>query len=142
MKRLTSIFSLLLLLLFGGCSQQPAEIHYGGDECAHCKMMITDNRFAAQIVTETGKSIKFDAIECMAAYAGDHKSELKEAKFWVSNFDQPGTWTAIQDAVIIRSNQIKSPMGASLLALSGPEAAKQHLAEYPGEKKSWEELVR
>ncbi len=105
-------------------------------------MMITDNRFASQIVTATGKAIKFDAIECMANYAGDHKSKLKGATFWVINFEAPGTWIPLRDATIIRNPGIHSPMGASLLAFKSAGEAENHLNEYSGEYIQWDNLVK
>lgn len=143
MKTFIKISPLLAFtLLLTACSQEPATINYGSDECMHCKMMITDNRFAAQIVIETGKAIKFDSIECMAEYAGSHKSELKDARFWVSDFSSPGSWLDVQQANIIKSEVINSPMGASLLAIGNDEAADEHLSEFPGEQVQWERLVR
>lgn len=142
MKKVTYIFAGVIMMLLTACSQEPADIHYGGDECTHCKMMITDDRFASQIVTKTGKSIKFDSIECMATYAGDHKAELKSAKYWVSNFSNPGNWIDIQHAFIVRSEVINSPMGASLLAIDSQKSLVQHLAEYPGKTESWKQLVK
>lgn len=130
------------MILVSSCSQKPAEIHYGSDECAHCRMMITDDRFASQIVTETGKTIKFDAIECMAAYAGDHKSEMHSAKLWVSDFSSPGEWLNVENARLIESRVVKSPMGGSLLAIDSPEAAEEYLNEYPGEVTDWQQIVK
>lgn len=131
-----------MMLLLAACSQQPAEIHYGSDECSHCRMMITDARFASQLVTETGKVIKFDSIECLAGYTGDHKTELESAKAWVSDFNNPGRWLAVSKAQIIRSKVINSPMGASLLALEPGRETTQHLSEYPGRRMRWEQLVK
>ncbi len=142
MRNIIYILFLALIVLLSSCSQQPAEIHYGSDECAHCKMMITDNRFAAQAVTETGKSIKFDAIECMADYAGENKSELQSAELWVSDFNNPGIWININNAFLIKSEVINSPMGESLLALDTEKDMKEHLAEYPGERVEWQQLVK
>lgn len=129
-------------MLLSACSQEPAKIHYGSDECAHCKMMITDNRFAAQIVTETGKAIKFDAIECLADYAGDNKPDLKSAKMWVSNFNNPGNWVEANSASIVKSEVIKSPMGESLLAFETKTEMQDHLSEYPGEPVGWQRIVK
>lgn len=133
---------LLLAGLLAGCSQEPAEIHYGQDECAYCKMMITDNRFAAQLVTETGKAVKFDAIECMARYSEDHPAEVEEARLWVSDFSRPGEWLNLENALLVRSEVIRSPMGAGLLALPSEGAVAEHLAEYTGEQIGWERIRR
>ena len=142
MKHLKYITLLIAMTLLTACSQQPDRIHYGSDECAHCKMMITDNRFAAQLVTETGKAYKFDAIECLAEYTGANKSELESAKFWISNFYEPGTWIEADKAFIVKSEVIKSPMGESLLAFEIEQQMQDHLAEYPGEEIAWQRLIR
>ncbi len=144
MKMKKRLYTTMAILVIGlaACSQKPAELHYGEDECSYCRMMITDNRFAAQLVTETGKAVKFDAIECMAAYAGEHKSELESARYWLSDFSTPGNWIGLQEATLIRSEEINSPMGASLLALPDEETAGRHLADYPGERVSWEQIVK
>lgn len=130
----------ILLLFLAACSQEPAEIHYKSDECAHCKMMIMDERFAAQIVTSKGKAIKFDAIECMIAYSNENDLDPETAKFWVSDFNNPGNWIEATQAVYVKSEEIQSPMGASLLALESQEESQAHLDQYPGKTLSWEEL--
>ncbi|WP_372639112.1 nitrous oxide reductase accessory protein NosL [Fodinibius sp.] len=140
MKRITTpfIFALSLWLLATACSQEPADIHYGSDECAHCKMMITDNRFASQIVTEKGKAYKFDAIECMTAYANEHPEVSEGALRYVSNYAEGGTWLRATEAQYVKSEVVNSPMGESLLAFPSPEAAKRHIAERPGKLLGWE----
>lgn len=140
MRAFKFIFLLSLTLLVA-CSQEPAEIHYGSDECAQCKMMITDNRFATQIVTSKGRAIKFDAIECLTAYRRQHNDELEGAKLWVSNFGSPGEWLPAQEALYVQSEVINSPMGASLLALPSMQKAKSHIGKNPGTLLNWEEVA-
>ena len=135
-----SILIVAVMLLISACSQEPATIHYGSDECQHCKMMITDSRFAAQLVTEKGKALKFDAIECLAAYEKNSGEQFSEAKLWVSNYETPGEWLPIPGAQFVKSEVIKSPMGASLLALPSPEVAQNHIREKAGTLLSWEEV--
>jgi copper chaperone NosL len=143
--RRNNIFTLLSLILISmvtiSCSQEPAEIHYASDECAHCKMMITDNHFAAQIVTKKGKAIKFDAVECMAGYAKAYKEDLKEAKFWVSDYSNPGQWLSLEQARFVQSEVVKSPMGAFLLALPGEEQMHTHLLDKPGKEITWQQIL-
>lgn len=129
-----------LLLLVTACSQEPAEIHYGSDECAHCKMMITDNQFASQIVTGKGKVYKFDAIECMAVYHRMNKDELSGAMLYVSNYDNPGNWLNAREAQFVKSEVVNSPMGESLLAFPSPKEAREHTAEKPGTLLKWAEV--
>lgn len=137
-----TIAVVFITLLLGACSQLPSEIHYGTEECAHCKMIISDPRFAAQMVTDTGKAITFDAIECMAGYAAEQREKSAGARFWVSNFKNPGEWLELGEAHLIRSEVIRSPMGGGLLALPGEKESDAHLAEYPGERVEWDQLSR
>ncbi|WP_428234829.1 nitrous oxide reductase accessory protein NosL [Gracilimonas sp.] len=143
-KKARIMLTIGLLFFAAGCSQEPVEIHYASDECSHCKMMITDNQFASQLVTEKGKALKFDAIECMAAYHqnNENKEELNSAKLWVSNYEQPGMWLDATEASFVRSEVIKSPMGASLLALPSYEAAENHIQDKPGRVIAWEEVTQ
>lgn len=131
---------LAVALLFTACSQEPAEMYYGSDECAHCKMMITNPQFASQIVTEKGKAIKFDAIECMAVYHRNHNEQLKGAKLWVNNYQNPGQWLLAPDAQFVKSEVVNSPMGEALLAFPTQEVAKKHLQDNPGKLMDWKEV--
>lgn len=127
-------------MLVIACSQEPAEIHYGSDECAHCKMMITDSQFASQIVTEKGKAVKFDAIECMAVYHRMNKEELEGAMLYVSNYNNPGNWLKAKEAQFVKSEVVNSPMGESLLAFPSQKVAKKHISEQPGKLLKWAEV--
>ncbi|WP_445665828.1 nitrous oxide reductase accessory protein NosL [Fodinibius sp. AD559] len=129
-----------LLLLATACSQEPAEVHYGSDECAHCKMMITDAQFASQIVSDKGKAYKFDAIECMAAHYRINKDELDGAKLYVSNYNKPGNWLNAKEAQFVKSEEVNSPMGESLLAFPSQKEAEKHLSERPGKLLKWAEV--
>ncbi|MEX0995112.1 MAG: nitrous oxide reductase accessory protein NosL [Balneolaceae bacterium] len=135
MKGLTTILILALIALYA-CNQEPRTVHYGEDECEACKMMIVDDRFASQLVTEKGKVFKFDSIECMAAYAAKNVKTEQQNVLWVSNFSNPGTWIRAEEAQFIQHETIKSPMGLSLLAVKPGESEWDgNGAEY-----TWEEI--
>lgn len=129
-----------LLMLATACSQKPAKIHYGSEECAHCKMMITDEQFASQIVTEKGKALKFDAIECMAVYQQENADELQGAIRYVSDYNNPGNWLKAEEAQFVKSEVVNSPMGESLLGFSSQEEAQKHVSERPGQLLEWAEV--
>lgn len=133
------LFATVLMLVIA-CSQEPAEVHYGSDECAHCKMMITDAQFASQIVTEKGKAYKFDAIECMAVYHRMNEDKLDEAMLYVSNYDNPGNWINAKDAQFVKSEVVNSPMGESLLAFPSETEAQEHISDQPGKLLKWAEV--
>jgi copper chaperone NosL len=102
--------------LLAGCATGPTPIHYGSDACEHCRMVIADPRYAVELVTETGKVLKFDAIECAAAHASSVPGELEA---WVHLPSDLDTWIAAQNVRFRQSDEIRSPMGAGL-AVAGP----------------------
>lgn len=133
---------LAILLLTSGCSNEPSKIYYGEDECAHCRMIITDARFASELVTETGKAYKFDAIECMAAFLSQHEDlNVKTSKLWVHDFSNPDKWLSRDEAQFVHSEEIRSPMGLSLLALPNKDAVQQHLNRHPGDTVGWSRIM-
>lgn len=141
-KSVRNIIQLVALcMLITACSQEPVKIHYGSEECAHCRMMITDDRFAAQIITKKEKAIKFDAVECLAAYQAENEKDQEGAVYWFSNYENSGDWIKFENAVFIKSEVVKSPMGASLLSVSSSEEAEKHLQNQPGKVISWSEIT-
>ncbi len=110
--------ALLATLLLSGCSApKPAKIVIGQDACASCNMVISDARFASQVVTNTGKVYKFDSVECMVAFLTEGKVPKDQVhSAWVSDYMNPGTWLKAEDARYLQSVQIRSPMGLNLSA--------------------------
>lgn len=134
------VSAVVLVFFATACSQEPVEIHYASDECAHCKMMITNKQFASQLITEKGKAYKFDAIECMAVYHRENKDDLSGSRLWASNYNEPGTWLDAFEAQYVKSEVINSPMGESLLAFPSKEAAEEHVEDKPGRMLLWDEV--
>lgn len=67
-----------LIFLFGCTESKVEEIHYGKDYCDHCKMQITDKRYGGAILTTEGRTLKFDAVECLAGAKHSLKGHIKE----------------------------------------------------------------
>lgn len=119
MKNNLIAYILPVLILLSACiSQEPSDIRIHTDECTYCKMVIADERFPAQLVSEKGKTYPFDSIECMAAYADQNQNITDGAKLYVTDFTEPGTWLLIDEADIYQSEDIQSPMGLSLFAVA------------------------
>lgn len=142
LKQLLPIATLLLggIALSGCSSDQPDTIYYGQDACAHCTMLITDERFAAELKTSKGRAFKFDAIECMAAYSNNHADQLDGAHLWVKNFAVPEQWILVNEALFLQSPDVKSPMGLSLLATESREEMDQLQQEFGGQTMNWSEV--
>ncbi len=116
----------------------PAEIHYGVDQCDYCKMTIADKSFGSQLITDKGRALRFDAIECLAAYERNFTAQGKQAaSLWVSDFEQPGHFINRDQAVIIVAERQRSPMGVGLVAVASEAAARELIAKVGGRILDW-----
>jgi copper chaperone NosL len=124
---------LTLAVLLAACSRGPDPVHWGVEECSLCRMMISDDRFAGQVMDARGKTWKFDALECMPAFLADN--DMTDYTAWVS--DGPTGWTPVEDAYFVHSPQINSPMGGGLMAFSDPDMAEEVARELGGTLLDW-----
>ncbi len=137
MKNLIPI--LIVCGLFTACTPAAEPISFGEDMCAHCKMTIVDEPFAAEVVTQKGKVFKFDAIECMMQFLQIKQSD-KMALMLVRDYENPKEW---QDAIkcnYLISKDLPSPMGAGLSAWLSKENAAAMQAQKGGELYDWATL--
>jgi copper chaperone NosL len=131
-------FLLPLFFLFSCKGDKPEPVRLGEDVCEYCKMVIADERFAAQVITKKGRVYKFDAIECMVGYYNQNEEEIKRA--YVVNFLNPKEFIPAEKAFYVRSPEIRSPMGMNLSAYKSKEDAKKALEGKEGELLDWKAL--
>ena len=139
MKKSLVFLTLFLLLLSACINQEPKEVNLHTDECAYCKMVISDQQFASQLVSDKGKSYPFDSIECMAAYAYQTPDVAENAKHYAADYTQRGEWLLIDNADIYHAESVPSPMGLSLFALPRQDSIPSQIAD--AEKMSWDETI-
>lgn len=85
-----------------------------GDACAFCRMMVSDARFAAQVVAPGEEPLFFDDIGCLAS----HLRSTKPAPGEVAHVADHRTrdWVLAADAVYTRVETLSTPMGSHLVA--------------------------
>ncbi|XDD54567.1 nitrous oxide reductase accessory protein NosL [Leptospira sp. WS4.C2] len=98
---------------------RPERLTVGEMKCSHCSMNIVDMRFHTQLITYKGKRYHFDAIECLNQFQND--KNLKAQKIWVTNYLDTKEFLSKDEAIIIHSDKIRSPMGAGLAAFKTHE---------------------
>ena len=109
--------ALLLVALLAACDRGPRPIAYGRDACDYCRMVISDPRYGAELVTAKGKVHEFDSIECLAAYYLQARAAGAAVhSIWVSDFERPGTLVPAAEARYSRASGPASPMGKGLTA--------------------------
>jgi len=119
-----------LLLTLPGCTQPrpegPPEIRYGQAECAHCGMIVTDDRYASAIratIENEHRDFFYDDLKCM--YLNDRREKLPaEARRYVHDAETRA-WLSIDQARFILDPEVQTPMGSGILAFatSSPRAA-------------------
>ena len=115
----------LAAVVLAGCSTGPQPFAFGEDQCAHCRMTVTDPAYATQVVTSTGKVYKLDSSECLRAFLeGDALADEEVRSVWVSAADTR-TLVGADDAWFVRSPNIQSPMGGGLAAYESRGAAEE-----------------
>ncbi|MEX1211935.1 MAG: nitrous oxide reductase accessory protein NosL [Balneolaceae bacterium] len=131
---------LLFVLILSGCTQGPRELSMGEEECAHCRMMLSESAYASQVVMNRGRSFPFDSIECMVAFWVTHIEPESIHSVWVPDFRNEDVWLDATTAVYLQSETMRSPMGLSLSAYDSEESARLQMEESGGRLLSWEEL--
>ena len=76
MKTINAFLILGLLTLLSCTHQKLEPIKLNIDKCNNCGMTISDIKFAAELVTNKGRSYKFDDIACMMKYIYENKENL------------------------------------------------------------------
>lgn len=145
--------TLVYLLLSGGalvagaCRRPPdtgpPQIRYGEHECAACRMLVSDERFAAALVLEQGGKVTklaFDDINCVFAYLSEHPPA---GTHHVYTHDlETRAWLDARQAVFIRSARLETPMASQVAAAPTSAAAEKLLSRYPGERLTFEEVAK
>ena len=67
-RRLIAASLSAILLVACARTDAPTEPVWGKEPCAHCKMLVSDRRYAAQIVDEAGERRFFDDVGCMVLW--------------------------------------------------------------------------
>ncbi len=143
MTRHALITSLVLALVLLSCSEpEPKPIVYGSDQCAACRMGITDQKFGAELVTTKGKTYVFDSPECMIEFAeGGTVPKDDVHSLWVTDFLQPGTLIDARTACYLESDMIHSPMGLNVAAFRDEHACERARVNFVGTQRRYPDVV-
>lgn len=106
MTRVSRLCWLLSVLFISGCEDyaRPTEPIWNKQPCAHCRMLVSDPRFAAQLVTRAHDRLFFDDPGCLAEYMHAHAQDTEHA--WVRS---ESAWITTERARF--SAGASSPMG-------------------------------
>ncbi|PJZ52063.1 nitrous oxide reductase accessory protein NosL [Leptospira adleri] len=132
MKFRISLWTILFACLsFVSCvRKEPVIPERGREKCSHCSMSIVDMRFQSQLLTDKGRRYYFDSIECLQSYRENLNSEVILS--WVTDFEDTNRMLKENEATIVQSPDIHSPMGKGLAAFASFEKASEYLRNHQG----------
>jgi copper chaperone NosL len=143
--RLNKAYTLLCLvplLLLSACTPEPQPIHFGHDQCTHCKMLISQDQYGAELVTTKGKIFKFDSIECLAAHQIEGRVDSEDVhSLWVVDFNNPPHLLPLDEAFFLHSRDLRSPMGLNLTAFGPGIQQSAVLHAFYGEIIDWPQVL-
>jgi len=119
--------------------KRPRAIAWGRESCNHCHMTLADPRFAAELLTRTGKAIVFDDVACLATWLAENRAAVGSS--WVANFAAPAQWLRADSAVYLQSDTLRTPMASGLAALAPGRQADSIRSLFGGRLLSWSDVL-
>lgn len=135
----------LLVFVLTSCSSGPQPIKLGEESCAFCKMTISDNKFGAEIITKKGRIYKFDDTHCVLGFMKANTINDNDIQdTYLVNFEEPHNFVSAQNAFLLKSSELRSPMGGNVAAFDEKTKMETANTNIKGEGVviTWDELVK
>ncbi len=133
MRRAWTLAWLLWVAACGGAG--PRAVAAGEDVCDYCRMTVSDPRFAAQVITATGRVHMFDSVDCLAGYVRSAEAGAVRS-VWVTDASRPGTFVKAEEAGYLVDAALRGPMGRAV-AFATADAARAAQARFGGTVADW-----
>ncbi len=107
-----------LCLALAACARgtaKPAPVDTRNDACAHCRMAVSDARFAAQLAAPGEEPRFFDDIGCLRGYLTKKPPLARGTVAFVADH-RTREWVRASRAVITRRESLETPMASHLVA--------------------------
>ncbi len=124
----------ITLFLLSGCgkesSYEPVEIDPEVDVCEICNMSLTEEDYAAELLTKDGDVFLFDDLGCMMQFVLEEKraDEDRIAKQYVKDAELGG-WIELETASFAYDPEFWTPMAYGVLAFETEEGAEAHIEQ-------------
>lgn len=147
MAQIKLLTLLAVAVISQGCGKVsdpvPVDIYPEEDVCETCRMLITDQRFAAECLMKKGRAKKFDDVICMIRYfdmagvLGIAKREDVRAHF-VKDYDSK-EWIDARKAHFVKANVV-TVMGYGVVAFKSSDRATKFAGDFSGKLLAFDEL--
>ena len=129
---LRTVLAFSMMHFFGcGTSEiKPVDI-YPEDMCSQCRMAISQQAFAAEIVTQAEEVFKFDELGCLEKFKVK-SPELEITAVFVKDYETKA-WLPFERSVIVQTS-LQTPMGSGKIAFADSQKAEEFLRQLPAAK--------
>jgi len=134
-----TVFVFFLGLISCG-SNGPIPIKLNVDSCDFCKMSIADGKFGAEVITQKGRTYKFDDIGCMLNYCKENKA-TSFSSYYVNDYAKDNILISAEKAFYIKGGSIISPMHGNTMAFSSENDAKLYASKLNATAANWDDLL-
>jgi copper chaperone NosL len=107
--------SALLLAACASAPPSPAALDPGHDACGYCRMVVSDQRFASQVVAPSEEPRFFDDMGCLSRYLSGAAASPARARVYVADH-RTKAWVPAERAVYTRVDSLTAPMGSHIVA--------------------------
>lgn len=103
-----------------GCAHgSPAALDPAHDQCAQCRMVVSNAMTAAQIAAPLENPRFFDDYGCLRKYLEDTPGLSPDAAIFVTDH-RTGAWVRADRALYTRARTVVAPMGSPVIAHESP----------------------
>ncbi len=134
LRPLLAVAALWLAGCAGESPDQPPTVFLGESVCAHCNMIISDERFASATVVRGPRGPEaylFDDFNCQMDYERSHP-DAEIVSRWAHDYET-GTWFHPDEGWFVRSDELVTPMGSQMALFRSEEAARNLAQKMGGE---------
>ena len=94
---------------------KPASLSGPNETCRHCRMAVSNQRFAGQIAAPGEEPLFFDDIGCLSNYVQANAALPRGAVAYVADH-RTGDWMPVAAAIFTLVPGLETPMGSHLIA--------------------------
>lgn len=131
------IIPVMMMISCGVSGPEPIVLHK--DNCAFCKMNISDGQFGAELITIKGRVFKFDDISCLLRFKEENPDKEAQSHY-VHHFSANNALISAESAFYLKGGAIKSPMSGNIAAFKTMTEASEYKVKLNAESKEWNNL--
>jgi copper chaperone NosL len=136
----TALLLLMVTMILYSCNAGPEPLRTGIDNCAFCRMTLSDQRFGAEIITKKGKLLKFDDSHCVLAYLSASLPEKELKAVYFVNYSGTHDLVNADKAFFLKADLLQSPMGGNVAAFANRTELEQVQQQLHGQEMTWAQL--